>query len=393
MRIKMYPAQNGDAFLLSTGRTNILIDGGYASTFYSYIQKDLEELAAKNACLNLVIITHIDADHIGGIICLLASNGDSNVNNIIAIEDIWHNSLRSLTSVNQTALLPEDLEVIDSIIKRGHPKEFSSFPSSYEISARQGSTLATLIKAGEYVWNRTDGTRSICTDCVQHKQFQDGFVKVLTPSRDRLNNLINAWQRDLRRYGFTGPVSTNQTIDDAFELNFEHNNKVHAKGNKLISAGCNKSLEDIYKPDDSPTNASSIATIIGLNGVRLLMLADALAEDILMELQRLKSQGEDMMFDAIKISHHGSNYNTSPELLKIIDAPRYFISSDGSKHNHPDIELLRAIVGREASFTRTLYFNYSTPESREIRNLQVTTGANFIIEENATNWIEITKEQ
>ncbi|MCV3032960.1 MBL fold metallo-hydrolase, partial [Escherichia coli] len=70
MRIKMYPAQNGDAFLLSTNRTNILIDGGYPSTFNSYIHKDLKELAARNACLNLVIITHIDADHIGGIIRL-----------------------------------------------------------------------------------------------------------------------------------------------------------------------------------------------------------------------------------------------------------------------------------------------------------------------------------
>ncbi|ELI8090230.1 MBL fold metallo-hydrolase [Yersinia enterocolitica] len=393
MRIKMYPAQNGDAFLLSTNRTNILIDGGYASTFSSYIQKDLKELVAKNACLNLIIITHIDADHIGGIIRLLASNGDSNAKNIISIEEVWHNSLRSLTSVNQTTLPPEDLEVIDAIIKRGHPKEISSLPSVNEISARQGSTLATLIKAGEYTWNRTDGTQSICIDSVQHKQFQDGFVRVLTPSRDRLNSLIKSWQRDLRRYGFTSPVSTSQTIDDAFELNFEHNNKVQAKGESLISAGCNKRLEDIYKPDDSPTNASSIATIIELNGIRLLMLADALAEDILMEIQRLKSQGENMMFDAIKISHHGSNYNTSPELLRVIDAPRYFISSDGSKHNHPDIELLRAIIDREASFTRTLYFNYSTPASREIRDYQATTGATFIVEEDATGWIEITKEQ
>lgn len=393
MRIKMYPAQNGDAFLLSTNRTNILIDGGYPSTFNSYIHKDLRELAARNACLNLVIITHIDADHIGGIIRLLASNGDSNVKNIISIEDVWHNSLRSLTSVNQTALPPEDLEVIDAIIKRGHPKEFSSLPGFNEISARQGSTLATLIKAGGYVWNRTDGTQSICTDSVQLKQFQDGLVRVLTPSRVRLNSLIKSWQQDLRRYGFTGPVGTNQAIDDAFELNFEHSNKMKAKGEILISAGCNKSLEEIYKPDDSPTNASSIATIIELDGIRLLMLADALAEDILMEVHRLKSQGEVMMFDAIKISHHGSNYNTSPELLSVIDAPRYFISSDGSKHNHPDIELLRAIVDREASFTRTLYFNYSTPESREIRDFQATTGATFIVEENATGWIEITKEQ
>lgn len=122
------------------------------------------------------------------------------------------------------------------------------------------------------------------------------------------------------------------------------------------------------------------------------MLADAWAEEVLKELLKMKSQGESMMFDAIKISHHGSNYNTSPELLSTVDAPMYFISSNGSKHNHPDIELLRAIVDREASFTRTLYFNYSTPESREIKDFQTTTGATFIVEEDATNWIEITKE-
>ncbi|MCD9554655.1 MBL fold metallo-hydrolase, partial [Photobacterium carnosum] len=390
MRIKMYPAQNGDAFLLSTDITNILIDGGYTRTFNIYIQKDLEELATRNACLNLVIVTHIDADHVGGIIRFLALNSDSKSNNVISIEDIWHNSLRSLTSVKETELPPEDLEVINAINKRGHPKEFNPSPNFNEISARQGSTLAALIKSGGYVWNRTDGTQSICIDSVQYKQFQNGFVRVLAPSRERLESLIKSWKRDLRRYGFTGPVSTNQAIDDAFELNFEHNNKGLAKGGKPISAGRKKSLEEVYKPDDSPTNGSSIATIIELNGIRLLMLADALAEDILMELQRMKSQGESMTFDAIKISHHGSNYNTSPELLRIVDAPRYFISSDGSKHNHPDIELLRAIVDREASFTRTLYFNYSTPESREIRDFQATTGATFIVEEDATDWIEIT---
>ncbi|HHF2953600.1 TPA: AVAST type 1 anti-phage system MBL fold metallo-hydrolase Avs1a [Vibrio diabolicus] len=393
MRIKMYPAQNGDAFLLSTEKTNILIDGGYARTFNRYIQKDLEELGARNACLNLVIVTHIDADHIGGIIRFLDLNGESKSNNLIPIEDIWHNSLRSLTSVKGTELPAEDLEVIDAINKRGHPKELNPSPDFKEISARQGSTLAALIKAGGYIWNRTDGTQSICTDSVQSKQFQDGFVRVLTPSRVRLDNLIKSWKRDLRRYGFSSPISTSQAIDDAFELNFEHSNKEPEKGGRLISAGRAKQLVDVYKPDDSPTNGSSIATIIELNGIRLLMLADALAEDILMELQRMKSQGESMTFDAIKISHHGSNYNTSPELLKIVDAPRYFISSDGSKHNHPDIELLRAIVDRKASYSRTLYFNYSTPESREIKDFHATTGATFIVVEDATDWIEIIKEQ
>lgn len=388
----MYPAENGDAFLISSDKTNILIDAGYTRTFNSYIRQDLEEIASRGACLNLVIVTHIDADHIGGIIRFLLLNSHSETNNIVPVEGIWHNSLRSLTSLNETELSPQDCEVINAINRRGHPKELNATSNYDEISARQGSTLASLIHAGGYVWNDSDGSESVCINHVQHKRFQDGLVKVLTPSRERLDGLVKLWKRDLRRYGFVGSIGSNLAIDDAFELNFEYSSEGQARGKKLISAGRRKNLEDVYKPDNSATNGSSIATVIELDGLRVLMLADAWAEEVLKELLKMKSQGESMMFDAIKISHHGSNYNTSPELLSTVDSPMYFISSNGSKHNHPDIELLRAIVDREASFTRTLYFNYSTPESREIKDFQTTTGATFIVEEDATNWIEITRE-
>nr|WP_272932125.1 AVAST type 1 anti-phage system MBL fold metallo-hydrolase Avs1a [Vibrio parahaemolyticus] len=389
----MYPAQNGDAFLLSTNNTNILIDGGYARTFNTYIQKDLEELATREASLDLAVVTHIDADHIGGVIRFLALNGHSTQKNIISINDVWHNSLRSMTSLKKEAgLSHQELEVIDAINKRGHPKELKPTSGFNEISARQGSTLAALLNEGEYVWNESDGTQSICTDSVREKRFKDGFIKVLAPSRERLENLVSSWKRDLRHLGVIGSIGSSQAIDDAFELSFEHKADSKTTQEQLISAGRTKSLADVYKPDSSVTNGSSIATIIELNGIRLLMLADAFAEDVLRELREMEAVGESMVFDAIKISHHGSNYNTSPELLSFVDAPRYFISSDGSKHNHPDIELLRAIVDRQASFTRTLYFNYSTKESREIKEFQTTQGATFVVEENATDWITITKE-
>jgi len=67
----MYPANNGDAFLLvaTVPKTvTILIDGGYASTYKKYISKDLISLAAQGHCLYLVVATHIDADHIMGLI-------------------------------------------------------------------------------------------------------------------------------------------------------------------------------------------------------------------------------------------------------------------------------------------------------------------------------------
>lgn len=389
----MYPAQNGDAFLVSTDITNILIDGGYARTFDTYMRKDLEELATRETSLDLVVVTHIDADHIGGVIRFLALNGHSTQKKIVAINDIWHNSLRSLTSVRKDAGLSHiELDVIDAINRRGHPKELKSKPGFSEISAREGSTLAALLNEGEYVWNESDGTQSICTDSVREKQFKDGFIKVLTPSKEQLEKLVSLWKRDLKRFGVIGSIGSSKAIDDAFEFSFEHKIDRKIAQEQQVSAGQEKRLVDVYKPDKSTTNGSSIATIIELNGIRLLMLADSFAEDVLRELRMLEAEGELMIFDAIKISHHGSNYNTSPELLSVVDSPRYFISSDGSKHNHPDIELLRAIVDRHANFTRTLYFNYSTKESKKIKEFKTASGATFAVEENATDWITITKD-
>jgi hypothetical protein len=36
LRVKMYPAGNRDAFLLSAAGTNVLVDGGYPQTFSEY---------------------------------------------------------------------------------------------------------------------------------------------------------------------------------------------------------------------------------------------------------------------------------------------------------------------------------------------------------------------
>ncbi|MER8325978.1 AVAST type 1 anti-phage system MBL fold metallo-hydrolase Avs1a [Acinetobacter baumannii] len=365
LRIKMYPAGNGDAFLICTDTTNILIDGGYASSFMQYIKDDLIELNSANKSLELVITTHIDSDHIGGIVKFLGLNGSSSQPSIIPIGNIWHNSLRSLTA---TPAKPLDLEknrnLLQSISERGHPKIQSDTDSNAEkISAQQGSTLATWIHSGGYCWNNGDGTISISKENLEVFPIKGGMIQILSPSQDSLNFLLKEWEKQLKKYGFKGSISSGELIDDAFEFMLEHMNDYQRKTPKPISATTRKSLHEIYKPDDSPTNKSSIATIIELNGIRILMLADAWAEDIILSLQKLKDEGHSMIFDAIKISHHGSYHNTSPELLDLIDSPVYFISSNGNRHDHPDIETLIAIVDRPSTFPRTLYCNYATVAS------------------------------
>ncbi|MCF8999783.1 MULTISPECIES: AVAST type 1 anti-phage system MBL fold metallo-hydrolase Avs1a [Acinetobacter] len=392
LRIKMYQAGNGDAFLICTDTTNILIDGGYASSFIQYIKDDLIELNSANKFLELVITTHIDSDHIGGILKFLSLNGTSTQPSIISVSNIWHNSLRSITMpIAEPLELEKNRSLLQSIHDRGHPKIQSDTDSNAEkIGAQQGSTLATLIHNGGYRWNNGDGTTSITKEGLESFAITGGMIRVLSPSQDSLKSLLSEWEKQLKKYGFKGSISSGELIDDAFEFMLEHMNDYQRKTPKPISATTRKSLHEIYKPDDSPTNKSSIATIIELNGIRILMLADAWAEDIIFSLQKLKDEGHSMIFDAIKISHHGSYHNTSPELLDLIDSPVYFISSNGNRHYHPDIETLIAIVDRPSTFPRTLYCNYATVASTELKNYQTKSEAKFSVIENACDWIAFT---
>lgn len=392
LKIKMYPAGNGDAFLICTDTANILIDGGYASTFAQYVKDDLTELNSANQSLELVITTHIDSDHIGGILKFLSLNRTSEKPLIIPIGNIWHNSLRSITTpIAEPLDLEKNRSLLQSINDRGHPKTKSDTDSNAEkISAQQGSTLATLIHSGGYRWNNGDGTTTISKENLESFPITGGIIRILSPSQDSLNFLLHEWEKQLKKYGFKGSISSGELIDDAFEFMLEHIDDHQKKSPRKISATTCKSLNEIYKPDDSPTNKSSIATIIELNGTRILMLADAWAEDIILSLQKLKEEGHSMMFDAIKISHHGSYRNTSPELLNLIDSPIYFVSSNGTKHGHPDIETLIAIVDRPSTFSRTLYCNYATAASKELKNYQTKSEAKFSVIENACDWIVFT---
>src|SRR5207253_8361288 len=115
------------------------------------------------------------------------------------------------------------------------------------------------------------------------------------------------------------------------------------------------------------------------------------AEDVLEALRALQRQGCSMTFDAIKVSHHGSLRNTSPELLQLVDAPTYMVSSDGTGHSHPDFEVLAAIVDRPAADSRSIYLNYATPSSNLLRGHCSRSGTPFAVHENATNWIAVGK--
>src|SRR5687768_4313221 len=68
MKLEVFPSNKGDCLLLTSSKgVQILVDGGMKSSFKEHVAGALSKLKA----LDLVYVSHIDEDHISGVLQLL----------------------------------------------------------------------------------------------------------------------------------------------------------------------------------------------------------------------------------------------------------------------------------------------------------------------------------
>lgn len=385
-RLKMYPAKNGDAFLVDIADHLFLIDAGYASTFRDEISPDLSALSQSGRRLSLAICTHVDADHIGGLIQFIASNGPPGARTIIEIDEVWHNSLRSLPDSAGASDSSQDLQLLRAIQRRGFSQHLEPLKDGQPISAHQGSSLARLLTEYGYQWNGGSGLQAVQARRSPDVLSEDLEVHVIGPPAARLPALRRWWLSELRRLAYKGTGKISDLTEDAYEMMLAEEASASAEVNTIATLGTGR-LKDVYIADSSLTNGSSIAFVVKGEGARMLFLGDAWADDV---INGLKGDGfESTVFDAIKISHHGSLHNSSVQLLQCIDSPCFLVSSDGSRHGHPDFEVLAEIVDRAADFTRHIHFNYETPAARRLAQHESRSGTPFEIHIGCSDWIII----
>lgn len=384
-RLKMYPAKNGDAFLADASGAYFLIDAGFASTYQDFIAADLARLANEGGRLNLVVCTHIDADHIGGLLEFFSRNGTP-VKRGIEVDAVWHNSLRSLPAPTSEADGLHDRLILEAIRRRGFQE--TPTPSPNPISAQQGSSLAKLLRQQGYTWNSGNGSTCISEGGALSLPL-DVSVHVIGPTTARLEELRNRWMREVQKLGYKGSSQPCDLTDDAYEMWCARAIPPSIPQVKRIAANGKLRLAEVYTPDTSIANGSSITLIISTGNKRVLFLGDAWAEDVVAKLRSLHAPTTPIIFDAIKVSHHGSLHNTSVELLSVVDSPCFLISSDGTRHGHPDFEVLAEIVDRPAPFKRHLFFNYETAASKQLESHTSKSGTAFSVHVAENDWIQV----
>ncbi|MBU5228002.1 hypothetical protein KQI36_15325 [Clostridium senegalense] len=369
MVIEMFPAENGDAFLIRLDNNkNILIDMGYIDTYKTYIKDRLVELKNKHQCIDLLVITHIDEDHIQGAIEFLKDNGNANNPQIIEIKEVWHNSYRHLqfnkdkvynVSRFETKQL-EEIKLNNSGISRSETNE------SNLISAAQGSTLAGYLYGLGYVnnkWNSSFNDEAVNLDRNNEIELDDIKIYILSPNTSKLNNLSKLWIEKLRKIDIDFSISDEEIFDDAYEM--------YMKKLKPIS-DIDESMDISYSPTDfkmlineelkqvkkdkSKSNGASISFILEYKDKKLLFLGDSHEDIIIDNLEKYKNSGKSLDFNVVKVSHHGSIKNNF-NWIKMIRAKRYLISTNGEKHGHPNEEVIARILQCNNK-NKTFYFNY-----------------------------------
>lgn len=374
--IHFLPAKSGDCFVIEFDNKDcILIDCGYASTYRDELKPLLLQLHARGCRLLLLLITHIDQDHISGAIQLLEENRKRDKPQIIAIENIWFNGFFN------TVFLRKEFEKrrVDCLSPQMvHRQKYAlgdllmQAPSEDgPISVNQCKCFETLCSKNGYFLNRQFPKHIAQQTCKTRKemiengiQFGDIHIYILGPGKEQLDQLASRLNRTfIQQFGKDYQLTTDENFGTFFELLMG----LHARPTisiEPISAtknGIKDWLNTSSRAKMSIENQSSIAIEIEYKGRRLLFLGDA-------ESDNFKDLLADH-YDLIKLSHHGT-LQPNLALLEKSRGEILLISTDGVKH-HPEDELLsRSILGGN----HILYFNYNIARKNDLLRQQEEYG-------------------
>jgi len=313
--IEMLPAQRGDALWLTYGEVgdlhHVLVDAGPKETIPTLVpelERRIRALPGRSNRLELLTTTHIDADHIQGIVSLL-----SGPDRVRLFRDIWFNGFKHLA--------PGIL---------GGP---------------DGEQLTRLLEADPGRWNKAFGGDAVVvpdTGPPTIKLAGGLELILLSPTSAALAKLIPKWERECKKAGLLpghgAEVPRAAQRDDI--LGFDIDVLAAAK----------------YSRDRAEANGSSIAFIARFDGKSVLCAADAHSEALEQGLDRLGPGPH--TFTAVKVSHHASKANLGPGFLERVRSRNWLISTNGAKFGHPSPEALARIVTTQKK--PVFHLNYVT---------------------------------
>jgi len=357
-------ARKGDCLLLHFGPKDdpglVMVDGGPSDVYVPHLRPRLEQIrkARKGPPQNplvvdLLMVSHVDDDHIKGILDLTKEMVDAQQAKrpqALQVLAFWHNSFDSIIgntpeeltaafketsfgAAATTGTLPEDARLdaarfeeraerevmVDTLkvlasIEQGHRLRSDAQRLSFPLNPHFGEKLILASKGGAAI----DIGRELTVTVL-------GPMK---PELDKLHTMHDEWL-------------------------------AAQKGKKKKSATAALAAY----VDRSVPNLSSIAVLAVAGKKRILLTGDARGDKILAGLEFvgvLKKDGR-IHVEVLKVPHHGSANNLDVAFFERITADHYVFSGNG-EHGNPERESLQMLLDARDDADYTIHLTYPVDE-------------------------------
>lgn len=317
---------------------HIMIDCGvFTPKIKAFVEHDL------GMRIDMLIVTHYDDDHIAGIIKMLLEFGNLEIGKII------FNCFQNYDE-NTTAKIPtEDKELLAQYATNIH---LPSNSDNNKISASQAALLSLLLKSNDkwfHVWERNIFVEGDSIYIGNNSKW--GQFLVLSPSSEAWGNLKKYFANEYVKCVHSRPPQGAFENQDAYWemlLRIAASKPQIKKMIPVSSSMITKSFlqkKAVANPNEvgiTSPNKASLALVWEFNEKRILLGSDAIASQL---YEAIKKHYDDnhILFEAIKIPHHGSKNNMSNELSLLVDSEHYFLTG-GKKDEGPNYETLAKII-------------------------------------------------
>lgn len=364
MKLRIFQSYAGDCLLLesSDGGHRILCDGGTPKAMRHFGAKGVSLLQQAGKDIDLLYVSHIDSDHIGGAMVLLENvlewrvwdyhdargnpPAEPELPRPPAIKRLWHNAFRDLVTKNTGAiekLLAASAPVLststDAVLQHiGHEqaKIATSIKEALKVSRLVkpdllGIELNTLIETPSH-----SGKLLMARSGMKPEKLGSLSITILCPTAGELRSLRNGWN--------------NWLADPANKKATKAIRDMYASALESGSVGSGMSPFDLYGWEGMPAykgvSVPNVASLVLLaeDGIKsALLTGDSHADMILKGLRDAgRLDNGYLHVDVLKFPHHGATDNLSPDFTRELSADHYVFCGDGS-HSNPELEVLRRV--------------------------------------------------
>lgn len=325
--LEVLRAEHGDCLLLHHGSDIVLIDGGPSGVYQATLKPRLKELMATGPqplFLRMVMVSHIDDDHVGGLANMFAEAVDRKENKLgppeWAAGELWLNAFGALTGANSAAGAGDARgAALNDLVATAAGQETKAIAASVKngIALHEDAIALKIDRNASVGGNLVQrGGANATIEVVPGLTFT-----VLAPDQPSLQRLRTKWEK------------------------WEKDHPAH----------------EVADLDRSVFNLSSIVVLARSGKRTLLLTGDARSDAIVagLEAEGLLTDAQALTVDLLKVPHHGSIRNVDETFFERVRAHNYVISANGRDGN-PEDDTLRFLCDSRAedSVPWTLWLTY-----------------------------------